>query len=68
MSKLVCYKDNNKISQLDQRQLLFVQDKQQKLQKLFIFKMNNNGATPIIEKTDTVPVGVVEEVLNNSVN
>ena len=67
MSKLVCYKDN-KISQLDQRQLLFVQDKQQKLQKLFIFKMNNNGATPRIEKTDTVPVGVVEEVLNNNVN
>ena len=30
--------------------------------------MNNNGATTIIEKTDTVPVGVVEEVLNNSVN
>ena len=67
MSKLVCYKDN-KISRLGQRQLLFVQDKQQKLQKLFIFKMNNNGATPRIEKTDTVPVGVVEEVLNNNVN
>ena len=60
--------NDNKTSQLGQRQLLFVQDKQQKLQKLFIFKMNNNGATPRIEKTDTVPVGVVEEVLNNNVN
>ena len=29
--------------------------------------MNNNGATPIIEKTETVPVGVVEELFNNSV-
>ena len=37
------------------------------IQTFFISKMNNNGATPIIEKTDTVPVGVVEDVLNNSV-
>ena len=29
--------------------------------------MNNDGATPRIERTDTVPVGVVEEVHNNNV-
>ena len=39
-----------------------------KTANFFISKMNNNGATPRIERTDTVPVGVVEEVLNNNVN
>ena len=39
-----------------------------KTANFFISKMNNNGATPIIEKTETVPVGVVEELFNNSVN
>ena len=34
--------------------------------KLFFYKMNNDGATPRIERTDAVPVVVVEEVLDTA--
>ena len=35
---------------------------------IMIYIMNNDGATPMFEKTNTVPVGIVEELFKNNVN